>query len=182
MTWASNAGADDRCLGSASLLAFNGYPAWYDDYGNTSAPAAFWRGLGAWAAEHYPGVPVVISETGAGGIYEFDNATAVKWSTKYQTEVLAADVDVALSDDAFSGLTLWHHFDFKANDGAQCGPCETVPDVSPPLCAFINLTTACDKGKRPGGANHKGVLDFYRRPKPAFAAVASRFFAARRRQ
>ena len=48
-----------------------------------------------------------------------------------------------------------------------------VPDVSPPLCGFINVT--CAKGKRPGGANHKGVIDFWRRPKESFAAVAAKY-------
>ena len=48
-----------------------------------------------------------------------------------------------------------------------------MPDVSPPLCGFINVT--CAKGKRPGGANHKGVIDFWRRPKESFAAVAAKY-------
>ena len=86
-------------------------------------------------------------------------------------------MDVALSNPHISGITLWHFFDFKGNDGAQaCGPCDYVPDVDPPLCAFVNVT--CGGGKRPGGANHKGVLDFWRRPKPSFAVVAAKYSAA----
>ena len=174
VTWASNKEDRDECLDHATLVSFNGYPAWYVDFGNTSLPGPFWSRLASWVNDEQPGKPFVISETGAGAIYEYDNATAVKWSPKYQLEVLEADVDVALQDELISGITLWHFFDFKGNDGAQtCGPCEYVPDVSPPLCGFINVT--CAKGKRPGGANHKGVIDFWRRPKESFAAVAAKY-------
>ena len=60
------------------------------------------------------GKPLVISETGAGGIYEWaHNATDAQWTLRYQSEVILADVDVALSNERISGLTLWHFFDFK---------------------------------------------------------------------
>lgn len=51
------------------------------------------------------GKPFVISETGAGGIYEWsNNATAAKWTLKYQTEIISEDVDVALSNSNISGM------------------------------------------------------------------------------
>ena len=51
--------------------------------------------------------PFVISETGAGGVWEWSrNATDAMWTDKYQSEVIAADVDVALSNANISGVTL----------------------------------------------------------------------------
>ena len=39
------------------------------------------------------GKPFTISETGASGIYEWDrNTTDVKWSLKYQSEIIGGDV------------------------------------------------------------------------------------------
>ena len=84
------------------------------------------------------------------------------------------DVDVALANENVSGLSLWHFFDFKGNDGAQaCGHCQYVPNVLPPTCAWYNLTGDC--AHRPGGLNHKGVVDAYRRKKPAFESVRAKY-------
>ena len=59
----------------------------------------------------------------------------------------------------------------KADDGAthSCGSCKysTPYNASTPMdCAFI--TAKC---WRPGGENHKGLVDFWRRPKRAFETV-----------
>ena len=123
------------------------------------------------------GKPLVISETGAGGIYEWGhNATDAQWTLRYQSEVIVADVDVALSNERISGLTLWHFFDFKVNDAAENHTaCQYAPGVFPPTCTSISLSF------RPGGENHKGVVDFWRRPKPAYAQVAARYNASRLR-
>ena len=82
------------------------------------------------------------------------------------------DVDVALANERISALTLWHYFDFKINDHdiATCGPCEYVSGSSPPLCGFINVSCA-----RPGGENHKGVVDFWRRKKVTWEIVKEKY-------
>ena len=84
---------------------------------------------------------MVISETGAGGIYEWGhNATDAQWTLRYQSEVILADVDVALSNERISGLTLWHFFDFKVNDAAENHTaCQYAPGVFPPTCTSISL-------------------------------------------
>ena len=62
------------------------------------------------------------------------------------------------------------------NDAAENGTaCEYAPGVFPPTCTSIALSF------RPGGENHKGVVDFWRRPKPAYAQVAARYNASRQR-
>lgn len=176
-TWADNKQMNSKCLEHASLIAFNGYPAWYNDKGDLSAPAKSWNAAASAVAKKFPGKPFVISETGAGGVYEWDaNATDARWTQKYQVEVIERDVDVALQNDKISGITLWHYFDFKGNDGAEekCGPCDYIPGVDPPTCAYINVD--CN---RPGGENHKGVVDFWRRVKQAYPVVAAKYNASR---
>lgn len=175
-TWASNKELNDVCLDHASLISFNSYPAWYGKPGDLSEPKKHWTEQANGVFQKHPGKPFVISETGAGGLFEWShNDTDAMWTTKYQTEVIERDVDVALSDDKFSGITLWHFFDFKGNDGAteRCGPCDYLPNTDPPLCGYYNLTTC--QANRPGGVNHKGVVDYYRRKKESYTVVAAMY-------
>ena len=114
VTWADDKGERSVCLHHATLISFNKYPAWYDDLYNLTAPGDYWSSRAAWVRTHFPQVPFLISETGAGGIYEWShNTTAAQWTTAYQTQVIVQDVDVALSDSSISGLSLWHYFDFE---------------------------------------------------------------------
>lgn len=177
-TWASNKQSKDVCLEHATAVSFNHYPAWYQHLYDLEDPARTWNHNAAWSLKHFPGKPFFISETGAGGLFEWDNETAVQWSLKYQTEVVARDVDVGLANENISGMTIWHFFDFKGNDAGQiCGPCVYEPKVWPPTCSYYNMSDLCIK--RPGGVNHKGSLDPWRREKPVFAVVAEKFGHAR---
>mmetsp|Transcript_97079 Transcript_97079/g.301990 ORF Transcript_97079/g.301990 Transcript_97079/m.301990 type:complete len:531 (-) Transcript_97079:189-1781(-) len=175
-TWASNKELSDRCLEHATLVSFNSYPAWYSWPYVLRAPAWHWNRMASAVAAAHPGKPFIISETGAGGVYEWsDNSTDVYWSTRYQAEVIARDVDVALGNGNISGLALWHFFDFKANDQdtARCGPCRYLPGVEPPTCGRVDVRCS-----RPGGLNHKGVVDLWRRKKEAYDVVAARYNAS----
>ena len=71
-----------------------------------------------------------------------------------------------------SALSLWQFADIKV---ANCPACEYLPHPNnltvPWDCAFID--TSCS---RPGGENHKGSIDFWRREKLAMGAVR-RIFA-----
>lgn len=178
LTWASDKLLHDRCLEHASLISFNSYPGWY--FGDLSVPARQWNTLAAGVRAQYPNKPFVVSETGAGGIFEWsNNSTDARWTTKYQVEVISRDVDTALRNDDISGITLWHFFDFKGNDEAtaSCGPCQYLKDVEPPTCGYVDASC-----KRPGGLNHKGVVDLWRRKKEAYAVVAAKYNASRRAQ
>eukprot|EP01050_Picozoa_sp_SAG11_P010024 SAG11_NODE_985_length_6288_cov_53.468972_1_plen_173_part_00 len=147
------------------------------------------------------GKPMVISETGGGGIFEWSsNKTDAKWTLKYQAELIMADVKVALSDDHISGITLWHFYDFKVDNCGNQWPCHKAPaqsgsgsgqennthcvydhpppetlaelaKVGPPNCTSIIVNG------RPGGENHKGSMDFWRRPKPAYFEVGAAYRA-----
>lgn len=180
-TWASNKDLNDHCLEYASLISFNNYPQWYNDADPTEQWNSYANGVRAGTSksgQHTLGKPMVISETGAGGIYEWDaNATDDKWTLKFQTEIISQDVDVALANDNISGITLWHFFDFKVDDGEENEThCEYIPDMYPPNCSYIEIN------HRPGGVNHKGVLDFWRRPKPSYQIVAAKYNGTKAKQ
>lgn len=62
--------------------------------------------------------------------------------------------------------------DFKVNDKWENNThCDYLPSVTPKTCGFIDVESSF----RPGGANHKGSIDFFRRPKPVFSIVASQY-------
>lgn len=105
------------------------------------------------------------------------------------------DLSTPQSNDNLSGITLWHFFDFKVDNCGNNWPCqekgggqennthcsyshpppETLDDLNsfgPPNCTYIKID------HRPGGENHKGVLDFWRREKPAFKMVAQKYATA----
>ena len=181
ITYASNAyPPSDLCYDAATVISHNGYPGWYQRYAD---PAEWWNrianDLKAGRPSNAIGKPFLISETGAGGIYEWTNSisndSTTLWTIPYQTDIIRQDVENALSNSNISGIALWHFFDFKVNDRWQNNThCDYLPHVEPPTCGYINVNTSSPSG-RPGGANHKGVLDFFRRPKPAYAMVAERY-------
>lgn len=197
-TWADNKKSAGACYEHATLIAFNDYPGWYDKSGDKSAPklwntfaAAAQQGTTKSGKHGTVGKPFMISETGAGGIFEWDaNETDAKWTLAYQSEIVGLDVDVALANDFISGISLWHFNDFKVdNDGARWPsptggqenkthcvydhpPPTTFEELAkegPPNCTYIKIDG------RPGGENHKGSVDFWRREKPIFAEVAAKF-------
>lgn len=179
VTFASDRLEKDLCLHTADVVSFNNYPGWYQE---DHEPRQFWSNH----AENirkgtYPGSagkPFLISETGASGIYEWSqNKTAERWTLAYQNKIIEEDVDVALDNDYISGITLWHFFDFKTHDNTENNThCQYIPNAYPPTCAFINVSQGI---WRPGGLNHKGVLDFWRRKKPIYDIVAAKYNASR---
>jgi len=159
----------DICNAAADVISVNAYPSWY----NGAEPKPFWNDL----ATYFVGLgkPFIMSETGAGGIYEWsNNSTAAKWTLAYQTKVIQADVEVGLENSNVSGITLWHFCDFKAGDQNNTA-CDYLPNVYPPTCGFINIS----RSNRPGGENHKGSVDFWRRKKPIFDIVAALYNATK---
>lgn len=172
-TYASFKRLDDKCYGAVSLVSINSYPGWYI---KDVEPNTYWNHIANTIASGTingtKDKPFMISETGAGGIYEWsDNTTAAKWTLACQTKVIADDVDVALSNENISGIALWHFTDFKVNDAYENNTqCDYLSDVYPPICGYINTNS-----KRPGGLNHKGSIDLWRRPKPAYSVVSTKY-------
>jgi len=173
VTWANNRLSTDRCIAYEDVISFNAYPGWYDKPGNLSYPGAFWRQQVAWVEANYPSKPLTVSETGGGAVYEFINASApgTFWSQSYQRDLVAADVTALGGETRVSGLTLWQFSDIKV---AQCQQCDYLPHpdtlTQPWDCASVNATAlACG---RPKGENNKGAVDWWRRKKLSFDAVA----------
>lgn len=178
VTYASNKSPEsDKCGKAATVLSHNGYPGWYQK----GDPAYFWNNVAATTVA-LTNKPFIISETGAGGIYEWThNTSATMWTLEYQTRIISQNVDNAISNPNISGISLWHFFDFKVDDKWQnYTSCDYLPETEPPLCGYIDVD-ASKALDRPGGLNHKGVLDFYRRPKPIFSIVAAKYQNATRK-
>ena len=181
VTYASNHDGNDKCFAVVDVVSHNGYPGWYVF---NAHPTDYWgriaNKLQDGSNPDTKGKPFIISETGASGIYEWDNnETAVPWTLKYQTQVIAEDVDVALANTNISGISLWHFFDFKVDDKWENNTyCDYLPNVDPPTCGYIYANVS-QRGGRPGGANHKGSLDFWRRKKPIFDIVSAKYNATK---
>lgn len=167
---------EDKCLDHATAISFNSYPAWYSKPGDLHAPGVEWNKSAAWARAQQPQKPFFVSETGAGGIFEWKNKTDVFWSLKYQQEagegtvafglslqllgcgdlqVIDADVDTALADDNVSGIVLWHFFDFKgawAHFAEQqgWGILQEVPDC---YTGVFSFRSTMPRGE--GGRGHR---------------------------
>ena len=184
VTWADNKGPAGLCFASASVLSYNAYPGWYVNPGNVSEVPVFWgkdiaEGRAAW-----PEKPIFVSETGGGGIWEWRNDSSADpglfWSQKYQATLVSADASFLSTHKDVSGLTLWQFADIKANygDTKSYGGCDYLPHgpwgATPWDCAYIDTSV-----KRPGGENHKGSVDFWRRKKEVFPLVAAIYAAAK---
>jgi len=79
-----------------------------------------------------------------------------------------------------TGITLWQFNDIKADDSdtRDCGQCDYLPhgNLSTPwTCAYIDV-----KCGRPGGEDHKGAVDFWRRKKESYAVVSNIYGGGRK--
>lgn len=107
-------------------------------------------------------------------MWEWTNTTDPHWSQKYQMEVVTADATFFANNRSVTHFTIWQFNDIKANmqSTQQCGQCDYLPhpnNLSVPWdCAYIDVSCG-----RPGGENHKGQVDFWRRIKQSFAPLAA---------
>lgn len=177
VTWANNHGSSDVCMAYEDVISFNAYPGWYDHEGNISYTGVYWAEQVAWVEANWPATPFMVSETGGGGVFEWTNDTAPypgpQWSQAFQKNLVSADASFLVNSSRVSGLTLWQFSDIKANDQstAQCGQCDYLPHPNnltvPWDCGYIDVTCG-----RPGGENHKGAVDFWRRTKEEYPVLA----------
>lgn len=63
----------------------------------------FWQEQVSWVDAHWPDKPFTISETGAGGVYEWTNASDPRWSQGYEAEVVIRDASFAVDNANVSG-------------------------------------------------------------------------------
>lgn len=146
-SFASNRIEKDDCLDLVDICSFNIYPLWYGD----ETPEDRMVHMKEFLAEKGVGEkPVIISEFGAGGIYNFHDVMNVKWSEEYQAEVLEKSIKAYLEAPFVTGMFIWQFCDTR------------VTQEKWPL-------------SRPNSRNNKGIVDEYRRPKLAYHSVKKLF-------
>lgn len=147
-TFASNKHKDDICMDMVDICSMNMYPLWYDDATVEETLGRIRKCLNDSGNGHKP---LIISEYGAGGIYNFHDAMRVRWSEEYQADVMESVTKDLLADENVAGVFIWQF-------------CDTRIKAAP----RVHMT-------RPGSRNNKGLVDEFRRPKMAYYAVRELF-------
>ncbi|WP_030160462.1 glycoside hydrolase family 2 protein [Glycomyces sp. NRRL B-16210] len=157
VTYASFKIYEDLCLDLVDVVAVNTYPGWYFG-GVEDIPAELDRIAAHVDAAGHAEKPLIISEIGAGAVPGWNDANNGHWTEEYQTALLEKVVRHVLEgQDRITGLGIWVLGDFRSTE-------------------YREMLL-----KRPRSINDKGVVDEYRRPKQAYAAVRSLFGEAGRR-
>lgn len=136
-TLATNSFEDDICLREVDVACVNGYPGWYSD--------DTWGERLDRLEERHGGMPLIISEFGAGAVYGERTRENQKWSEGYQADLLVDAVETFRERDSVTGFTIWQYCDTRTDRRMEMG--------------------------RPKSKNNKGIVDEYRRPKEAYRAV-----------
>ena len=149
LTHASNHPMNDICFEFSDIISLNMYYGWYDQLAVGGAPD--WEGFlkNFRARREALGMrnkPVIMSEFGAGALYNFHNAfDHIRWSEEYQTDVLAHCLKLFHNDPMIAGFYIWQ---------------------------FCNVRTSLEAGRdRARTFNNKGILDEYRNPKHSYFEV-----------
>lgn len=129
-------------------ISINIYPGWYS--GELDNCAEKLAGLAKeFKSRKLDNKPVIISEIGAGGIVGFEHYTPIRWSLEYQCELLENTMEYIRTEPLFNGVCVWQFCDIRTSEYRWAD--------------------------RPRNYNNKGILDEYRRPKPAFRKVQEIF-------
>lgn len=135
----------DLCHDLEDIICHNIYPGWYTDASTASVVDALWQAVQDCGGA---GKPLIISEIGAGALYGYRDPAGSKWSEERQREILLEQVRALLAHPHVAGFFLWQFCD-----------CRITPEGN----QFRD---------RPRTMNNKGLVDEYRRPKLAYAALA----------
>ena len=161
VTFATYHNTDDISHVHSDIVSFNSYPGWIDwgfKMGDCdemrSRMIQVYDECVAYYAKRYPGKPIVVSETGACGLYGRREASAASWSEDYQAEYVANALDWAFAATNVSGIAIW-----QFADSASYGREHLNPGA---------------RGKVLG-QNLAGVFDGYRREKLVTRTVREKF-------
>lgn len=134
-------------FGDSDVDSVNIYPRWYHD---TPVAVTLENKLAEIRRGGGENKPVIISETGAGAIYNcHDPFGEEKWSEERQCTILREQIETILQHPDLSGVFLWQFAD----------------------CRVVNEWAM----SRPRTHNNKGVVDEYRRPKMSYRLVKELF-------
>lgn len=161
VSYASNRMLGDRCFTHADVVSVNPYPGWIWPEGAWDATAVaairpFMEELARGLLAHpgAAGKPILVSEIGACALYGCRDRQRAQWSEEFQADYMVEAVRTVLDDPRWSGVALWQFCDSRSFVGT--GPVRT----------------------KPRGFNCAGLVDEFRRPKLAFAAVQEAFARA----
>jgi beta-glucuronidase len=146
-TFASWRRQDDICQDLPDVCGWNLYPDWY---GNADARQDLDGLLMRFSQRGQEGKPVIVSESGAGGIPGLhDPIRRAKWSEERQADILAGLCEVYARHPRLSGFLIWQFSDVRVDES-----------FAP---------------SRPGCINDKGVVGQWRKPKLSYAVVRAAF-------
>ena len=132
-----------QVLADEDVVSVNAYPGWYHDTPTVRHLETIHRRVSENGGE---GKPLLISEIGAGGIPGFhDPFGQAKWSEERQATILREQLSAILASPGLSGVIVWQFADVRVDESWF--------------------------SSRPRCMNNKGLVDEYRRPKLAYAAV-----------
>lgn len=162
VSFATYHNTDDNGHVYSDLVSFNSYPGWIDwgfrpgetedlrkrQFDGYSQCVRYYQAK-------YPGKPIIISETGACGIFGQHDASAPTWSEEFEAEYDGNAIDWALSPDSgVCGITIWQFSDSPSYSREHLNPGA--------------------RGKVMG-TNLGGIFDGYRREKLAARIVREKF-------
>lgn len=163
VTYATKYGIGDLNLDMVDVVSFNSYAGWYptdrtpEHYRPLDDIEPLLRLFQKFCRESgLADKPFFISETGAGGIYNWRDRFRGHWSEEYQADYLGKSCELLLNDPNVAGFSFWVFCDFRSYSTSRAV-------------------------KRPRSFNNKGVLDEYRRPKLAYEVVKSAFHAMKKK-
>jgi beta-glucuronidase len=139
----------DRCQDLPDIAGWNRYAGWYSG----EDVAQNFADLLAYAEPlGMAGKPLILSEFGGEGIVGFsDPVRRPRWSLERQADILKDSLDVYLKNPRISGAFIWQFCDVRVDES----------------WAFA----------RPRCINGKGIVDDFRRYKPAAEIVRAAFRA-----
>jgi beta-glucuronidase len=111
-------------------------------------------------AQRYPDKPLLITSHGWEGLYgERSYVEKVPWSEDSQSDYLSRIADIYLSFKNIVGEIVWTFADFRVSNWRD------VSEANEHL-SYLG---------RPLQVNHKGMLDYYRRPKSTYYVMKDKF-------
>ena len=157
VTYASNHADNDLCFDLVDVISINSYPGWIprefdwvaDVFSGIRQDFDYWAEF--FSQPQYNGKPLLISESGACGLFGVRDRMRAQWSEEFQADYFHDAVIAVLENPRYCGTVLWQMFDCRS---------------------YVNVGVVRTKTR---GYNCAGLLDEYRRPKLAFDTVKQLF-------
>lgn len=144
LTYATMYPIEDICLSLVDIISVNKYFGWY--VGSVKQWEDFLQELKVkMKNEGLVGMPIIISEFGAGAIYGESTFEGPKWTENFQEKYLEYTLNLFLQDRDVIGTYIWQYCDIRT-------------------ARELELS-------RPRSFNNKGIVNEYRKPKLAYWKV-----------